>query len=198
MASWKDIIGTVAKVAPALGTALGGPAGAAVGTAIAAAVGTKADPEEVQRALEADPQAAVKLREIQANLQLAEMAHDTELKKAEIGATAAHMGDINETMRAEIAAKGLYKTGWRAAIGWVIAGSLGLSSIAVSACLVLAVLRAPDMLQELISAMITLFISGAYILGVNINASSKETQTATTGKPPVGGLVEMIGAMRRK
>jgi hypothetical protein len=60
---WKDIASTVGKAAPILGTLLGGPAGAAVGSIIASALGTGNDPAEVERAIAADPQALLKLRE---------------------------------------------------------------------------------------------------------------------------------------
>ena len=62
---WKEVGRSVATLAPALGVALGGPAGGAVGQLVAAAFGTKADPAEVAAAVAADPDAAVKLREIE-------------------------------------------------------------------------------------------------------------------------------------
>ncbi len=62
---WKDIAGTVAKAAPMLGTLLGGPAGGAVGSLISAALGTKG-PDDTAAMLAGDPDALVKLREVEA------------------------------------------------------------------------------------------------------------------------------------
>jgi hypothetical protein len=62
---WKEVGRTVARSAPALGAALGGPAGAAVGGLVAAAFGTDATPAAVSAAIAADPNAAVKLQEAQ-------------------------------------------------------------------------------------------------------------------------------------
>ena len=62
---WKDIAGAVGKAAPILGTLLGGPAGAAVGGLIASALGSGASPDEVSQALATNPEAALKLRELQ-------------------------------------------------------------------------------------------------------------------------------------
>lgn len=62
---WKEVGRTVARSAPALGAALGGPAGAAVGGLIAAAMGTQSTPDAVSAAIAADPDAAVRLQEIQ-------------------------------------------------------------------------------------------------------------------------------------
>lgn len=63
---WKDLAGIVGKAAPALGTLLGGPAGAAVGGLIASALGTANAPEDVAAAVK-DPEALVKLRQIEAD-----------------------------------------------------------------------------------------------------------------------------------
>jgi hypothetical protein len=62
--NWTDISSAVGKAAPLLGTVLGGPAGGAVGGLIAAALGTKDTPEAVSAAL-ANPDAAIKLRQIE-------------------------------------------------------------------------------------------------------------------------------------
>jgi len=66
--NWRDVAETVAKAAPALGGVLAGPAGAGAGTLIARALGVDDNPQSVQAAMQADPQAAIKLREIEASL----------------------------------------------------------------------------------------------------------------------------------
>lgn len=78
---WKDVAGSVSKAAPLVGTLLGGPIGGAIGGLIpllAHAFGLT--PEEttadkINSLLASDPQAAVKLAEIEANnkLQLQEL-----------------------------------------------------------------------------------------------------------------------------
>ena len=62
---WKQVGQSVAAAAPALGLALGGPAGGAIGSLVAAAFGVDSTPESVSKALVTDPDAAVKLQEIQ-------------------------------------------------------------------------------------------------------------------------------------
>ncbi|WP_429497237.1 hypothetical protein ACQUFY_06740 [Robbsia andropogonis] len=64
---WSDIAGVVGKAAPVVGTLLGGPAGAAVGSLISAALGTSNDPDAVSSALLANPDALVKLKELEEN-----------------------------------------------------------------------------------------------------------------------------------
>jgi hypothetical protein len=87
---WQDLASTVAKSAPALGAALGGPAGAAVGGLIAAAFGVDRSAQAVAEAVANDPSAAVKLREI-------------ELRHAEVLAelmTQRHLGEMADTQHA--------------------------------------------------------------------------------------------------
>ena len=64
---WKDVAQVVGKAAPLLGTLLGGPAGGAVGAMVASALGTGNDPASVAAELSANPEALVKLREVEAN-----------------------------------------------------------------------------------------------------------------------------------
>ncbi|MDR0478503.1 MAG: hypothetical protein LBH31_01590 [Burkholderiaceae bacterium] len=73
---WKDVAGVVSKAAPIVGGILGGPAGAAVGGLVATALGTQATPDAVSAALLADPQAALKLKELEVNskVQLQQLA----------------------------------------------------------------------------------------------------------------------------
>ena len=81
---WKEIAGAVGKYAPILGTLVGGPAGTAIGSVIASALGTEATPDAVSQALAVNPDAAVKLRQIESDervkLQSMVIAHaDNEL-----------------------------------------------------------------------------------------------------------------------
>lgn len=95
--NWKDISQAVGNAAPTLGTLLGGPAGAAVGSLISIALGTSNDPEAVNRAIAQDPQAAVKLQELQTNAQveLQRLAVQAELNRftAEANQYAAEAAD---------------------------------------------------------------------------------------------------------
>lgn len=93
---WKDIAGAVGKAAPILGTLLGGPAGAAVGSIVASALGSGGTPEDVAAVLASDPQAMVKLREIEATkaVRFEELA--AEQAKAELAAATADRASARE------------------------------------------------------------------------------------------------------
>lgn len=112
---WKEIGRTAASVgAPLLGGALFGPAGAAVGSIIAAQFGVSPDatPDQVLTAIKGDPDAALKLRQI-------ETTHVERLHELE-----------NERLRIETAdvqnARGTHQHHWLpAALTLILTGLFG-------------------------------------------------------------------------
>lgn len=65
--NWSDIGNIVGRAAPVVGTLLGGPAGGMVGGLIANALNVSPDPESVNSALANDPDALLKIQELQIN-----------------------------------------------------------------------------------------------------------------------------------
>lgn len=80
---WKDIAGMVGKAAPIVGTLLGGPAGTLVGGLVSAALGTDNTPDAVSAALIGNPDAIVKIQELQtsAKVQLQQLAVTAEANR---------------------------------------------------------------------------------------------------------------------
>lgn len=74
--NWSDIGNIVGKAAPIVGTLLGGPAGAAVGALVADVLGVPGDPGSVNAALAGNPDALVRIQELQVNakVQLQQLA----------------------------------------------------------------------------------------------------------------------------
>lgn len=62
---WREVGRTVARHAPTLGAALGGPAGAGIGAIVAAAFGAEDSPDAVAAAVASSPDAAIRLREVE-------------------------------------------------------------------------------------------------------------------------------------
>jgi hypothetical protein len=91
---WKDVAGGVAKAAPLLGGILGGPVGGAIGgviSLIANAFGLTPEettPDKINQLLQVDPQAALKLAEIEANNKLELQRISLELTRIELQDTA--------------------------------------------------------------------------------------------------------------
>lgn len=77
--NWNIVKELVAKSAPLVGTALGGPAGATVGAMVANALGVEAEPVAVARAIQQDPDALLKLKqfELENEQHLRELAFKT-------------------------------------------------------------------------------------------------------------------------
>lgn len=118
---WKDVAGAVGKAAPILGTLLGGPAGAVVGGLVASALGVGSTPDEVSQALATNPEAAVKLKQIEADRQVRLQELLVQAASAEITAASAAIQSVNATMQAEAKADHWPTYSWRPAIGFVFA-----------------------------------------------------------------------------
>ncbi len=116
---WKDIATKVAQVgAPILGTLVGGPAGAAVGTMIASALGAEPTPEAVAVAL-ANPDAAVKLREVEARRQVELHGLLVQAEAHRLAAESAQIASVNATMQAEAQSSHWPTYTWRPYCGFV-------------------------------------------------------------------------------
>lgn len=74
--NWSDIGNMVGRAAPIVGTLLGGPSGAAVGALVASALNVPNDPDSVNVALAANPEALARVQELQINarVQLEQLA----------------------------------------------------------------------------------------------------------------------------
>lgn len=97
---WKDIAGSIANMAPTLGGAIGGPVGAAAGIAISALAkvfGLKSDatPDQVDKAIQQDPQSALKLR-------MAEMDYNLALNKQKLDEQDMFIKDVQNARQREI------------------------------------------------------------------------------------------------
>lgn len=87
--NWSDIGNMVGRAAPIVGTLLGGPAGAAVGALVASALNVSNDPDSVNVALAANPEALARVQELQINarVQLEQLAVTAENNRLQAEAT---------------------------------------------------------------------------------------------------------------
>jgi hypothetical protein len=191
---WSKLGEKVANMAPVLGSALG-PGGTAVGSLIATAFGTENDPDEIGKAIQGDPEAAAKLKRIEA--EHAEEMRRLAMKAAEhrMASETARISEVNKTMRAGYDA-GVY---WRRAWGWISAISFGVLVITIGVLSYLGIAEsnteAMRMIPQLVSAATTLFGIPAAILGIDAWHSGKERR-AMAGD--TGGAVEKAVKAFRK
>lgn len=195
--NWKEVGGVVADAAPFLGTLLGGPLGGAVGGIVASVFGTAENPSEVAQAIKVDPQSAVKLAEIEAEVKKRHVELATQVKLAELQADTQRLATVNATMQAEltaaVAGAGMFRTGWRPAFGWVMALAFGWLMAAIGVLL----LTEPEKVGAAvagISALNPMWMVGLGVLGVTVWKRSDDKRLAFG---QVEGLAELRGAARR-
>jgi hypothetical protein len=160
---WSDVGKKIADFAPALGTAIGGPLGAGLGSIVAGVFGTEPTPDAVMQAITVDPQAAVKLREIEANERI-------EIERILSTERASNISNINKTMQAESKSEHWMQWSWRPFWGFISA--LAFLFVCTLACylgyqaIIEGKPEAMVMLPQFITAMATLFAIPGAILGV--------------------------------
>lgn len=84
--NWSDVGKSVAGFAPLLGGVVGGPVGAGIGTIIASVFGVEDNPDAVMKAIKGDPEAAIKLQQIQ-------LTHKAKLEEIKLQTTQAEIAD---------------------------------------------------------------------------------------------------------
>jgi len=81
--SWDGVKNVVSKSAPLLGAALGGPAGGAIGGAIASILGVENSPDAITEELRKNPDALLKLKGLEADLERARIEVRGQVVQAE-------------------------------------------------------------------------------------------------------------------
>lgn len=177
MMQWKDLASTVAHAAPVIASLLPGPAGPVAGSILASVFGSDNDPDAVAAAIKADPAAAQKMRAAELDHVKDMRALAIKARAHELDAQTTQQTNINETIRAEMQANGLFKSGWRAFIGWV----LGLAFAEMATALSVAAVLDPSQMSSAAGAMMVIVPAMAAVLGVNIAGNRRERETAMTG-----------------
>lgn len=116
--SWKSIANTVGKIAPTLGSLLGGKAGEVVGSLIATTLGVENTPDAVSEALRINPEIAYKLAELESTERVKLRELLLEQAKAELAADTQVISDVNKTMQTEAASEHWPTYAWRPFIGF--------------------------------------------------------------------------------
>lgn len=192
---WSALGKKIAGFAPLLGGAIMGPGGAALGALVANAVGADdpQDPASIAVAIDRNPDAAIRLQEVQ-------NAHKERLEElalqryqAELNAETAQQQQVNETMRAEYTAKSGYRAGWRPLYGYVSAIGFG----GILAALIYALFTNPGKASDLINSATVVLTLMLAVLGVNIKQRSNDKAIAV-GQRPLGIVEALAGLTSRK
>jgi len=182
--------------AQVLGEAIPVPGAGMAADLVSKALGTGKDPGQIATAIEQNPEAAVKLKQIEADHEeeLKRIAAKTERKKMEEGSQ--RQAEVNETIRTG------YKQGvlWRRAVGWafavvsviVVLGVVGMGFYAIYSGKEGIVAQLP----KLVGALQPVFYSFLVVLGV---AGYQEGKMGRTMAGDEGsGIAKAIQAIRGK
>lgn len=117
--TWKDIAGAVGNVAPVLGTLIGGPAGGAIGAMVSSALGVANTPDDVSKALAVNPDAAIKLAQIESDSKTQLEGLLVQAEQNRLAADTASINAVNATMQTEDKAEHWPTYSWRPFVGFV-------------------------------------------------------------------------------
>lgn len=190
-----DLMDIVSKAAPLIGGLLtAGPlgAGAVAIKMLASEFGTEPEPDKIQAAIAADPNAAVKLRKL-------ELDNKENLTRMSLEAATAEQAEINKTMRAETAASDPYVRRWRPTIGYVVAFQFGLLGIAILAATIGALFAGSpeitaaifDGMSRLVSSMLLIIGAECAVLGVSVVKRSHDKAVAS-GQSTGGSMLASL------
>jgi hypothetical protein len=117
--TWKDVAGAVGSAAPILGTLIGGPAGGAIGAMVSSALGVANTPDAVSQALTVNPDAAVKLAQIESDSKTQLQTLLVQAEQNRLAADTAAIQAVNATMQTEDKADHWPTYSWRPFVGFV-------------------------------------------------------------------------------
>jgi len=115
--NWKDLGKTVGKYAPLIGNLLPIPGAGIAGTLLAAAFGTENTPDAIHAAIQADPDAAIKLAKIEADNHAA-------LQAQVLSAETLRIQSVNSSMQAESKSEHWAQWLWRPYNGFLFGTTL--------------------------------------------------------------------------
>jgi hypothetical protein len=197
---WSSIGKTIAKVAPiAAGILTGGASTAvtAVGTLLSSVLGTDPTPDAVETALKADPDALLKVKQM-------ELDNKIQLTKMHLEAETNQLMAINKTMQAEMASNDAYVRRWRPTYGYMIAVSWFIQMSTFTGALAYVFVTAPANLPQVVASLGTVFgaLTGLWgialtVLGVNVSKRSADKQVQA-GQEPAAGILAAIASRIQK
>ncbi|MCL7938816.1 holin family protein [Halomonas sp. ATCH28] len=173
--NWRDAVSEVAKYAPAVAAALGGPAAGGITAGAsrmvtgllgvedspAGLVAATQDPKKRAELIRINNEHREKLEGMRLNAEAAQAAEET-----------ARLAETQKTLRAELEHDGWFKSGWRPALGWVFAASLG----ALAGVMAFTIARTPTVVSdpEFTGMLVWLFVTMGGALGINVRERSKD------------------------
>lgn len=181
---WKEVGKTAAKFAPLIGAALPVPGGAAIGSIIASVFGAEDNPDAVLKAIEADPEAGIKLRRIELDHKVQLEALAMQRAAMEMEQETARLATVNATFQAEVKSDDKYVRRWRPTFGYAVTLTWVITWCAVVWVIVVETAKAAEVITALTATAMMWSVALA-VLGVNVYKRSQDKEVAAGFKPGV-------------
>lgn len=194
---WGKVAGLIGGAAPMVGQLLMGPAGNSIGSMVASVLGVAPTPDAVAQAIQADPEAAVKIARIESEERVRLQELLTQQSANELQAESANLATVNTTMQAEAQSEKWLQYSWRPIFGLTLAAAF--MTVVVFCCVLAwraiskADADAMSMIPSLISSFMPMFGFGATIVGVAAWHRGKEKRVRA-GEAPVPGLLRELSS----
>lgn len=175
--NWNDIAVGVGKVAPILGGLLGGKLGASVGGIISEALGVDNTPEAVEKELKENPEAFLKLRQLEIDKEVKLKELEAGIDKEWILGEKGVIQAVNNTMIAEGKSEHWMQYTWRPFIGYCVGiSTLGGVVICIGAYIAMLLGKPEGManLSAILTALAGLNATTLPILGIASYFRGKE------------------------
>lgn len=188
---WDNVKKIIGTAAPMIGTLIGGPAGTAVGGMVASALGVENTPDAIEQELKANPEALLKLKQLESDERVRLRELSVEQSKIESEERRNQLTQQHATMQAELASNDPYVRRWRPTFGYAMCVAWCLLFAGIAYALVASPEHAAEMINAVV-ALTPLFSVALAVLGISIHKRSQDKQVAK-GIEPVGAL----GAVKR-
>lgn len=175
---WSDLGRSIASMAPLLGGALGGPGGAALGSLISNAFGGSADdPDGLVKLIQADPNAAIKLKELEFNnkVQLEKLVIESESNR--LAHETSSIQAVNATMQQEAVSGDAWQRRWRPFWGYISGTAFFMQISAIIYVMIVMPAYAAALITALASLQVFWSVPLA-VLGISAYQRGKEKRAA--------------------
>lgn len=191
---WDKVKSLIGSSAPLIGTLIGGPVGTAVGGLVSSALGVENTQQAIEKELAANPEAILKLKQLEA-------LHEVELKhlafehaKLESEERKLVLTQQHATMQAELASNDPYVRRWRPTWGYSMCAAWVLLFLSLAVVMMFNPEQAATVVNSVV-AMTPLFGIGLTVLGINIHKRSQDKQVSM-GNTPLGAIHTLKTAIR--
>lgn len=187
---WDRVVDLIGDSAPMIGGLVGGPLGKRIGTMIASTLGVENTPEAIEMELRNNPDALIKLKQI-------ESSHSLELQRLMLEQSRIDSNEFIENMKiqssvqkAEINSDDKFVRRWRPMFGYAFCFTWVMMFLGLFAVTIFEPKEAANVVNAYV-AMTPLISVALTVLGINIHKRSRDKEISM-GIPPSPGILQKL------